>query len=278
MSLIVRHIALLFLAAIAFVPASGQVFNEAGLTSGTGLTFMPTPALAPLGHWRAHYARVDYLGSQLRGFNVMGFGFGLSHAVEGYVRVSGEQLGTVSSLTSYGFGFKGTLPWALPIVDRLGAWYEAQTTQDEVSSALFPTKGARGGLLAAVGDTTVRTTFLVGVNSRSGAENFLAGAAVIWAPAAAVQVAAEAISGYAGEGTSVAALDVSLRVLSHLVVVASPAYVTTGPMQTWTMSVGICAFTAPVDFRPGAIVARKGDFKLPSLEDIMKDSSEEPKQ
>lgn len=269
------------LAAIALaVPAAhAQTFHEAGIASGTGLTFLPTPGVAPVAHWRASFGRIDYTAENLRGMNVLGLGYGLSSNVEGYVRLTSEQLGTISSLNSYGFGFKAALPVDLPVLEASGAWFETSVTEDGRTSPFFPPNATRGGVTMSVGSPAFRALLVGGVNSVEGDASFLAGGGMTWAPWSAVQVGAEALYGYADPTSVHAMADLSVRVISHVVLVVSPGYITTDAADTWTISAGLSLSTAAVDFRPApAPPGKKDEFTLPSLEDIMKDSSEEKEQ
>jgi hypothetical protein len=281
MSLNGFHIALVALLAVTLLPAAGsaQTFSEAGVASGTGLTFLPTPGIAPVAHWRASFERIDYTAEHLRGMNVLGLGYGLSTNVEGYVRLTSEQLGTISSLISYGFGFKAALPIEVPVLEASGAWFETSVSEVERQSPFFPPAATRGGLTASIGSPAFRALFVGGVSSVAGDAMLLAGAGVTWAPASAIQLGAEVLHGYADPSSIHAMMDLSVRVISNVLLVASPGYITTDIASTWTVSAGLCISTADIDFRPAAAAAvKKGEYTLPSLEDIIKDSSEEKKQ
>jgi hypothetical protein len=280
MSLSPVNIAMGATLAVALLGSAGsaQTFSEAGGASGTGLTILPTPGVAPVAHWRASFERLDYTAEYLRGINVIGLGYGLSSNVEGYVRLTSEQLGTTSSLNSYGFGFKAALPISLPLLEATGAWFETSVTEEERQSPFFPPAATRGGLTMSIGSPAFRALLVGGVSSIEGDATPLAGAGLTWAPASAVQFGAEALYGYADPSSIHAMVDLSVRVISNVLLVASPGYITTETASTWTVSAGLCLSTADIDFRPAPVTHTKDEYILPSLEDIMKDSSEEKKQ
>jgi hypothetical protein len=128
----------------------------------------------------------------------------------------------------------------------------------------------------SAGNPEFRALFVGGASSVAGVSTFLAGAGLTWAPASAIQVGAEVLHGYADPSSIHAMMDLSVRVVPNVLLVASPGYITTETADTWTISAGLCISTADIDFRPsGPAASKKDEFNLPSLEDIMKDSSEE---
>lgn len=278
MSLKTRYIAVALLMTGLPVPGAAQVFTANGMASGTGLSYLPTPGLTPVAHWRAHYGRIDFLRSGMRGMNVFGMSYGLSTNVEGYARLTGEQLGTLSSLTSYGFGVKGTLPVPLPVVEAAGLWFETSVTEEHQQSAFFPVNTSKGGITLSFGSNFFRGILLTGINSVEGTVLFLSGAGVIWAPGSSVQVGAEILRGYITHSSVHAAMDISVRIVPHVALFASPGYLSTQYSRTWSMSVGFSVATADIDFRPSVAVTQRDEFKLPSLEDIMNEPSEEENQ
>lgn len=272
------HIALvLFLAGLP-APAPAQPFTENGMASGSGLSYLPTPVTTPMAHWRANYGRVEYLGDGLRGMNVFGLSYGLSTNVEGYLRLTGEQLGTLRSLTAYGFGVKGALPVSLPVVDAAALWFESTTTDEAQVSPFFPANSSRGGLLFSIGGPSLRGVALGGLNAVSGTTLVLAGGGVAWAPGSGTQAGAEILWGYTQQSSLHVSIDLSARVAPHVALLASPGYIRTHSTRTWTLSIGLSVGTADLDFRPTVLTAKESEFKLPSLEDIMKEPSEEKKQ
>ncbi len=278
MPLTARHTVLVLLFAVVPIPAGAQVISEGGTLSGSGLAYLPTTGLVPVSQWRSNYARVDYTGAGLKGINVMSLSCGLSTHIEGYVKLTGEQLGTIASLTSYSFGVKAILPIELPVLEAVGLWFEEAVSDEIQQSQFFPADATRGGVTASMGGPAFRGVLLAGVNSVGGKALFLSGAGVAWAPGSGTKLSAEVLNGYYDQSSFHAALSLAARVIPHVVLLASPGYIRTSAAETWSMSVGLSVSTADVDFRPSALTARKGDFKLPSLEDIMKESSEEKKQ
>ncbi len=273
-----RHIATALLVAGLSCAAVAQGISENGMVSGSGLVYIPTTGLVPVSHWRSNYARVDYTGAGLRGMNVIGLSCGLSTHIEAYVKLTGEQLGTIASLTSYSFGVKGILPIQLPVLEAAGFWFEDAVSDEIQQSLFFPADAARGGVTVSMGAPAFRGVILAGVNSVGGNALFLSGAGVAWAPGSGTKISFEVLNGYYDQSSFHTAVSLAARVIPHVVLLASPGYIRTSAGETWSMSVGLSVSTADVDFRPSALTSRKDDFKLPSLDDIMKESSEEKKQ
>jgi hypothetical protein len=278
MPLIARHTVIVAALLVAAAAGNAQLITESGMASGSGLAYLPSPGMVPPAHWRANYARVDYLGAGARGMNVLGMEYGLSANLEGYVRLTGEQLGTVSSLSAFGFGLKGLIPAQAGPVRAAGVWFETTTSDDFQSSRFFPANSSRGGLLLSFGGYALNPILLAGAAWSGGEMRALAGAGVTVAPASGIQVGAEVLKGYADGSSTHLGLDVSARVAPHVAVLVNPGYISIAGERTWALSVGIAVSTADVDFRPAAATLSKDDFRLPSLEDIMKQSPEEKKQ
>jgi hypothetical protein len=210
--------------------------------------------------------------------NLFSMGYGLSTNVEGYVRLTGEQLGTLSSLPSFGFGLKGLLPFSPGPVSAAALWFETTTTDDVQRSRFFPAKASRGGAGVSFGGDELKPSVFGGVSSVDGDLSVMAGAGLAYAPWSSLRLGIEALRGYAGDRSLLAGMDAALRVAPHIVILASPGYLQTPAGRTWTVSFGIALSTLDVDFRPTAVRLNKDEFQLPSLEDIMKEPSEEKKQ
>lgn len=258
--------------------SAAQAFSESGMVSGPGLAYLPSPGSGPVAHWRAQYSRVDYLREGMRGMNIFGLEFGLSRNVGGYVRLTGEQLGTISSLAAFGIGVKGLVPVRLPLVNATGAWFETTTSDDLQASSRFPGRATRGGFAFSSGGYAFRPMLLAGAASVNGRVFPLIGAGASAALGHRFQAGVEVVRGYVAEQSIHAALDLTARILPYVAVIVAPGYLRTPDERTMTISVGLALSTADVDFIPAAAISAKDEFKLPSLDDIMKDSSEEKNQ
>jgi hypothetical protein len=278
MSLKTAHIVVALLAAACTAPASAQVFSESAMASGNGLAFLPSPGVGPVAHWRGNYARLDYLGEGLEGMNIFGLEYVLSTNLAGYVRLTGEQLSTLSSLSSYGFGVKALIPVQLPLIHSVGAWFESNISEDRQTSPFFPPNATRGGLTFRIGGNGFKAIVLGGAGSVEGRTFPLAGAGAALALGSHFQIGVEAVRGYSEEQSLHASFDITARVLPHVALIANPGYIRTAAAETMTISFGIAVSTADLDFTPSPLASSRDEFKLPSLDDIMKDPSEEKKQ
>lgn len=254
------------------IPVAGaaQLFvTDQGILSGSGLTVLPTAGTIPRGHWRGYVSRMDFLKSGLKGLNVLGLNYGLSGYVEGYVRLTAEQTGMMTSLTTYGFGGKVMLPVRIPHVLRTGAWFESTGTDELHQSRLFPSKAIRGGISTAFGSRTLSPLLLLGLTKLDGGSHPLIGGGVAAAVSNSVQVGVEVVRGYAQESAMHYMADAAVRVLPFASIFLSTGYVVVPGISSWTLSLGFALTTVDIDFNPVMDLGEKDEYRLPSIEEIM---------
>ena len=256
--------------------SSAQLFTDQGLFSGSGLTVVPTATVIPSTEFRLQYSRVNYLRSGRTGLNVLGLGAGFSSSLEGYMRVSAEQLGARQSLVAYGFGGKFRLPLLLPVVRRLALWAEATTSDQYNSSALYPTDAVRGGVTATFDSNGIHPTIFLGIAKVQNKARPLVGAAVTMAAGNYAQLGLEFVHGYLGLNSAQAAATASLRIFSNISLHASPGYQSMAGVSTWIVSVGISCTTSDIDFHPLIEEKKENGFILPSIEEIEREGKLEP--
>ncbi len=253
-----------------------QLFTDQGLFSGSGLTVVPTATVVPASEFRLQYSRVDYLRGERGGMNVIGLSAGFSSSVEGYMRVSGEQLGGPQSQVAYGFGGKFRLPVLVPVVRRLALWAEATASDQYYRSALYPADAFRGGVTATFDSNGIHPTLLIGVTSVQEQTRPLVGAGVTMAAGNHTQVGMEFVHGYLGLNSAQAAATASFRVFPNISLHASPGYLSMAGVSTWTISFGISCTTTDVDFHPVYEDKTGNEFILPSIEEMEKEGKQNP--
>jgi hypothetical protein len=267
MSLTLRIVLGVLMLSMYATEGGAQLFTDQGLMSGSGLMIMPTPATAPTAEFGIQTARVEFLRPGERGMNVIGFTGGFSSHMEGYVRVSGEQVGLPSSVISYGFGAKLRSPFTVPAVEHIALWLESGSTEQVKQRAMYPPNVFRAGITASFGTDGINPTALVGLSSVEGAAGLLLGGGVTFAAGHEAQLGAEVVYGYTGTKSVHALVNSSLRVLPNISIHVVPGYVTSEVASTWLFSVGVSFTTTDIDYHP-ARVSNDDEFVVPSIEDI----------
>jgi hypothetical protein len=251
-------------------PAAAQFVTDQTLLSGSGLTVMPTATTLPSTELRLHGTRMSFLGGGLSGINIVGLTAGLSSKLEGYLRLSGEQTGDLSSHVAFGFGAKLHYPERLPVIGQLALWAEATSTDQSLASTLFPGDAFRTGFVATLDSNGVHPTFLLGMSRVNERTAPLVGAGFTVAGGSALQAGFEAVHGYLGVNSLQLSASVSARVFSNVTVQFSPGYLSSGGVRTATIAFGIAIATAAIDFHPAPPVQQQDEFILPSIEEIEK--------
>jgi len=282
------HTAALILLLAAPRPAAGQgnvpagreragawtiPVSDLGVMNGSGTTFLPGPVTTPATHWRIGYHRMDYLRRGLRGLNIIGLDYGLSSNLEGYARLTGEQIGTVNSLAAYAFGGKLVLPFTLPVAREAAVWFESSSTDEIHESEFFPARVSRFGAIFSPFKNGVVTEVVLGVSSTEKGSHLMAGAGMGVALGHGARLSVDAVTGYGEAWGLHMSGSLSVRVLPHVGLVGGTGYLRAAEASTWMLSAGISVSTADIDFNPGPALRVKEEFKLPSLEDIMKEPS-----
>lgn len=268
MSLTRRLSSVLFVVLALTVMADAQLFTDQGTMSGSGLMILPTATLSPVTEFQLHFSRIGYTKGGGTGLNVITLGAGLSESLEGYVRLTGEQLGTYSSQVAYGFGGKFRLPLLLPVVRRLALWMDVTTSDQVQRSAIFPSEAKRMGVTATFDSNGVHPTMLIGISTTYRKTQPLLGAGVTIAASQSTQIGFEIIHGYLGKNSAQLGATVSQRILSNVSMHFSPGYLSVGGVSTATAMIGISCSTADINFHP-AFEQKKGEeFILPSIEEI----------
>jgi hypothetical protein len=248
--------------------AAAQTFTDQGLLSGSGMSILPTATIVPPTEFRVQLSRVDYLGSAKQGMNVFGMGVGLSTAIEGYVRVTGEQLGFNQSQIVYGFGGKIRVPLLLPVVRRAAIWAERTTSDMALPSNIYTPDALRAGVIVTADSNGIHPTFLVGMTRIGELTRPLVGAGVTIAAGNTSQVSLELVHGYLGRKSFMAAGTFSHRPFRNIAFHATPGYLTTPTASSWTISLGFSLATADIDFHPVYDVEPTDEFILPSIEEL----------
>lgn len=255
---------------------NAQVFSDQGLCSGSGLVALPTASIAPLSEFKLQYARIGYLKNDRLGANVVGLTSGFSSSMEVYVRVTGEQLETMNSQVTYGFGGKFLVPLDVPVVRRLAFWMETAQSDAAQPSVLFPSDAFRTAAIATLDSGKIHPTFVVGLANIEHQTNPLIGAGVTFAANHSIHVGIECMHGYSGQHSTEAAASVSVRLLPNIALNASPGYLTNSTLSTWILSIGVSCSTTGIDFMHVEDERKADEFILPSLEDIEKQLKDKP--
>lgn len=248
--------------------ASAQTFSDQGLLSGSGMSILPTASLVPPTEFRLQVSRLDFIGGERRGMNVFGLGVGLSTIIEGYVRVTGEQLGLSQSQIVYGFGGKFRVPLLLPVVRRAAIWGERTTSDQALRSNIYTAEAIRAGVLVTADSNGLHPTFLAGVTRIGDLTRPLVGAGMTIVAGSASQISLELVHGYLGRKSFMAAGTFTHRPFRNITFHATPGYLTTPDASTWTISMGFSLTTADVNFHPVYVEEKGDDFVLPSIEEM----------
>jgi len=269
---------LIILSQVAAGRVSAQMFTDQGVMSGSGLVMLPTATVAPSSEMEFQYSRLGFMQDGSSRVNIFSLNSGFSTSVEGYVRLTSEELRTVSSQISYSFGAKFRYPGDLPVVRRLAFWGESTFSdmENQTKPALFPTQATRWGAAVSVDSNGFRPTFFAGGFEHQGVITAMAGAGLTVALGHRGQLALEYMYGYFGPSTDHGAVTTSLRILPDISLHLSPGYITAGALRSWMFSAGISFSTTDIDYHqikePGSV---KDEFSLPSLDDLEHQTKEE---
>jgi hypothetical protein len=253
-----------------------QTFSSQGMLSGSGLIIIPTTVSAPPAEFRASFSRLSLLSRNTRGLNVWAINGGLSSHLELYTKLMGEQLGTFSSLISYGFGAKLHSPFEMPYINQYAIWIESVTSDQLQVGTLNPSKVFRGGLTASFGTDGIDPVILLGIAIVNKSTKPLIGGGVTIAASHTLQLGSEIVYGYASENSMHLLVNASTRIFSNICLTISPGYISSKNVSTWIFSAGISASSSDIDFHP-VREERIDEFKLPSIEEMEKQSNEEKK-
>ncbi len=255
--------------------SNAQLFTDQGVYSGSGLTVLPTATVVPMSEFRVQYTRFNHFNSAGFGANVIGFSCGLSSSLEGYARVSDEQVGKLASQVSFGFGGKFRFPMMIPTIRRLALWGEATSSEMDPNSTIFPSDAVRGGVLATFDSNGIHPTLLLGVSRIDGQTRPLIGAGVTYAVSNETQLGLELMHGYLKKNSFQAIVSASTRLFPNVSIQIAPGFVSTSTISTWMISAGISCSTADIDFHPVTEEVVIEEYQLPSIEDLEKQSSQE---
>ncbi len=255
---------------------AAQTVSDQGLMGVSGVVLFPTSTTFPKAQFRLSAGRMAFTGTGLQGLNVIGFGGGLSSHVEAYLRVHEDQSAPGGSLTSYAYGVKFRLPFALPLVEGLSLWAEDVTADRPAAGQLLPTNLVRTGATALLIQNGVRPQLFLGATFRDHHTEMLGGAGITVAMGHDVQLGAEALYGYAGPGSAQAMVAGSFRVLSGVCLQAGGGYLSVRARGTGIVSLGMSVGTADVDFAP-VVEEKRPEFRMPTLEEMEQQSREEEK-
>ncbi len=264
-----RIYALVALALTMCALAPAQTITDQGLLSGSGMSFLPTASLIPLTEFRVQTSRVSYLSGGRRGFNIFSVGVGMSTYIEGYARVTAEQTGVIQSQIAYAFGAKARIPVPFPMLRRAALWVERSSTELFLRGNLLTPEATRFGVLATSDSNGIHPTAIAGFTSINGLLRPLVGAGVTIAVGNGSQATIEAMHGYLGRKSFVAAAGFSHRLFSNVSVNVSPGYMTLPGASTWMLSAGISLTTAAIDFHPATEpIQDEPEFRLPTIEEM----------
>ncbi|MBI5215371.1 MAG: hypothetical protein HY960_06420 [Ignavibacteriae bacterium] len=252
-----------------------QLFTDQGVFSGSGLTVLPTATVVPMSEFRVQYTRSNNFNSAGFGANIIGFSCGLSTSLEGYARVSDEQVGKVASQVAFGFGGKFRFPMMIPTIRRLAIWGEATSSEMDPATTIYPSDVVRGGILATFDSNGIHPTLLLGISRMEGKTLPLIGAGVTYAVSNETQLGLELMHGYLKKNSFQAVLSASTRLFPNISIQIAPGFVSTSTISTWMISAGISCSTADIDFHPVTEQVVIEEYQLPSIEDLEKQSSQE---
>jgi hypothetical protein len=256
-----------------------QAYNELGSMSGSGLVLMPSTAIAPLSQFRVQADRIALADQGGTGMNMFEFSGGFSRLLEGYFRLTNEQLSDVQSLSGIAGGAKLTMPFEVPVLREVALWGESSTTDQVDRSTFFPLRITRTALVATPVSDGFRTSEMIGFTKKVGDSMLepLIGADATMALGHEAEIGVEWVSGYAGKSSNDILVSGMYRILPFASIHLSPGYTAVADKSSLMFSVGISVNTADIDFKPAE--GRAVDqFKMPSLDDIEKETKQENKQ
>ncbi len=262
-------------------PANAQMFTDQGVMSGSGLTLMPTATVAPPSEMQLQFTRMGLTDGSANRLNLVGLTWGLSSSVEGYARLTSEEVGTVSSQISYSIGGKFRFPGSVPLLRRLAFWGEATVSDMDAQNRtlLIPVKAVRAAAIASLDSNGFHPTFLLGVCRAQEVIRPMVGGGLTIALGHPAQLGVEFIQGYLGRRSAQAMITGSVRIFSNVSLHVSPGYATTPALNSWIISGGISISTADIDYHQVRESTEEQDeFKLPSIEELEKQSQQDHQQ
>ena len=275
-----RLVVVVLFSALAASSSSAQLFTDQGTMSGSGLMMLPTATTAPSAEMQAQFTRISFLQNTSNRLNVFSLNCGFSPDVEGYVRLSSEEIQTISSQIAYGFGGKIRFPSSLPVVRRLALWVESTTseTSDPAQRTIFPARANRAAFTASLDSNGFHPSFVVGVNNVSSTVVPMVGGGLTWALGHKAQLGMEWMQGYLGKSTNQVIVTGSIRVLPYVSVHMSPGYVSTPLVNAAMISVGLSFSTVDIDYHQVKDKSEEREENvLPSIDDLEKQSGQDKK-
>jgi hypothetical protein len=258
--------------------ASAGMFTDQGILSGSGLMILPTATVAPPSEMQVQYSRLIVLRNGAARINVFGLTSGFSQSLEGYGRLTSEELQTVSSQISYAFGLKFRFPGLLPVVRRLALWGESTFSdmREQNHPSLFPGQATRGAFLASLDSNKFHPTFLLGVSWIDNSTSLLTGGGITLALGHRAQLGLELTHGYLNPNSTESVLTGSFKLLSNTSFHVSPGYISTSGVSGWMISAGISLSTSDVDYQQvSESDGNKDKFILPSIDELEKQLKKE---
>lgn len=267
---IVESMALLLCAA---VPAMAQTNGAPGLFSGSGLSLMPDTYVAPKAQLRLDVSRLQYLRSEARGSNNFVLSAGMSSNLEVYLRLIGEQTGSISSDVSTAYGGKLLLPIRFPVLREAALWFEAASSQPVDRRAMLSVQVNRAAFVAGTGPNGAHAVILAGAAYNEDAATVMAGAGWVQPLSHDAVVSPEAIYGYFGRDSYAFMLNGAIRVLSYANVQISPGYCRSNGTTSATITVGFSLSTAPFDFNSRTAETKmRQNVLLPTIEEMERET------
>jgi hypothetical protein len=259
------------------IPAVAQNYAELGVMSGTGVVFMPTSSVSPNAQFRVDGSRIGLFQQGGHGLNLISISSGLSRFVEAYLNFTNEQSGYAQSTTAMNIGGKFTLPVIVPLIKLVSLWGEFATSQSEDHSQLYPLKYSRAAIIVTPFTNGIRPSILIGTaKPQNTGGDLMTGGSLVVSPNHTTQLGIEYLHGYAGDGTNDITLNGNVRLFSNISLHAGPGYVSRPTVSGWIWTIGLSLSSSDVDFHP-VIVEHKSEYRLPSIEEIEKESSGDKK-
>lgn len=263
---------------IAVGSAQGQVFTDQGMLSGSGLMIVPTATISPMSEMQVQFSHLGIFQGDKTGLNIFSLNCGFSSCLEGYARLTSEQLRTVSPEISYSFGGKFRFPRVIPVLQRIAIWGETTTSDmaEQAKQGLFPIEATRAGITASLDSIMVHPTFFVGITNVKGDVWPLLGGGMTIALSHTAQMGFEVVRGYFTMRGTDAVVTGSLRIFSNTSIHLSPGYLSDGSTKSWMLSAGISLTTVDVDYHPEKVIKDlNGEYTLPTIEDMEKQPKQE---
>jgi hypothetical protein len=253
-----------------FVPT----YTQLGMMSGSGLVFTPSTISSPAAQFRLQLGRISLGQDASRGVNVVALSAGLSSFLEGYLKYTGEQVGSVQSNGTIGIGAKFTIPYVFPVIRMISLWGESSTNPSDDHSFLYPSNISRGAVIITPAWNGYRPSLLVGATRRSdGTIEAMEGGSFVVTTSRSLQWGIEYLHGYNGTSTHHAMFSCVVRPFPYASINAGPGYVSSPLVSGWLWSVGISVNSSDINFKPVQERATN-QYKLPTIEEMEKGTNE----